>query len=98
MDMVRRDDGTWTFDYCAHRTTPGKPVNQSYNGDMKNKLLDGVPVAVYVRYPGIGYIYFGLVYVERYDAFTDMFTLHGPVSAEASNVDFRSVIPYEQLT
>lgn len=98
MDVVRRSDGTWTFDYCAHRPTPGKVVNQSYNGDMMNNLRDGVPVAVYVKYPGIGYINYGLGYVERYDAFTDMFTLHGPVSAEANNVDFCSVVPYEQLT
>ena len=98
MDVVRRSDGTWTFDYCAHKPTPGKVVNQSYNGDMMNNLRDGVPVAVYIRYPGIGYINYGLAYVERYDAFTDMFTLHGPVSAEASNVDFCSVVPYEQLT
>ncbi len=65
---------------------------------MMNNLRDGVPVAVYVRYPGIGYINYGLAYVERYDSLTDMFTLHGPVSAEASNVDFCSVVPYEQLT
>ena len=98
MDVVRRSDGTWTFDYCAHRPTPGKVVSQSYTGDMMNNLHDGIPVAVYVRYPGIGYINYGLAYVERYDAFTDMFTLHGPVSAEASNVDFCSVVPYELLT
>ena len=98
MDVVRRSDGTWTFDYCAHRPTPGKVVNQSYNGDMMNNLRDGIPVAVYVRYPGIGYINYGLAYVERYDALTDMFTLHGPVSAEANNIDFCSIVPYEQLT
>lgn len=98
MDVVRRMDGTWTFDYCAHRPTPGKLLSQSYNGDMVNNLRDGVPVAVYVRYPGIGYTNYGLAYVERYDPLTDMFTLHGPVSAEANNVDFCSVIPYEELS
>lgn len=98
MDVVRRSDGTWTFDYCAYWVMPGKKVNQSYNGDLMNNLRDGVPVAVFVRYPKIGYINYGLAYVERYNPLTGMFTLHGPVSAEESNSDFCSIVPYEHLT
>ena len=98
MDVVRRPDGTWTFDYCAHRPTPGKRAIQNYNSEIMNNLRDGIPVAVYVRYPGIGYINYGLAYVERYNSITDMFTLHGPVSAEANNIDFCSIVPFDELT
>lgn len=98
MDVVRREDGTWTFDYCAHRMGKDSRTSQSYNEDMLNNLRDGVPVAVYVRYPKIGYINYGLAYVERYDPLTDMFTLHGPVSAEKNDVDFCSIVPFDQLT
>ncbi len=98
MDVVRRPDGTWTFDYSAYIPKSGKPSNRRYNEDMMNNLRDGVPVAVFVKYPGIGYINYGLAYIERYDALTKMFTLHGPVSAEANNTDFCSIVPYDQLS
>ena len=99
MDVIRRPDGTWTFDYCAHRSAnPDTRDTQGYNQDMMNNLRDGVPVAVFVQYPRIGYINYGLAYVERFDVLTGMFTLHGPVSAEANNVDFCSVVPFDQLT
>lgn len=98
MDVIRRKDGTWTFDYCAHRMSDGARSTQSYNSDMLNNLRDGVPVAVYIRYPKIGYINYGLAYIERYDPFTDMFTLHGPVSAETNNTDFCLIVPLEQLS
>lgn len=97
-DVIKREDGTWTFDYCAHKSSAGALTTQTYNGDMMNNLRDGVPVAVYVKYPRIGYINYGLAYVERYDTLTGMFTLHGPVSAERDNADFCSIVPYELLT
>lgn len=97
MDVIARPDGTWTFDYCAHKPSPGKSVNQSYNSDMMNNMTDGVPVAVYVK-GSSGYTNYGLAFVERYDPITDMFTLHGPVSAGDSSIDFWSVVPPEQLT
>lgn len=98
MDVIKRPDGTWTLDYCAHKSASNKTATQSYNGDMMNNLRDGVPVAVYVNYPKIGYINYGLAFVERYDALTEMFTLHGPVTSDNANDDFFSIIPNDQLT
>jgi len=99
MDVIRRPDGTWTFDYSAHRSAiPGTRDTQGYNQDMMNNLRDGVPIAVFVQYPRVGYVNYGLAYIERYDVLTGMFTLHGPVSAEGDNADFCSIVPFGQLT
>lgn len=95
--VVMRDDGTWILDYCAHRTTEGKRHTENGNKRLMNNLADGVPVAVLVQQPGGGYFNYGLAYVERFDMLTGVFTLHGPVSAEAAG-DFCSIIPRDQLT
>lgn len=97
-DIIERPDGTWTFDYCAHRPVFGNKTNQNYNSDLMNNLHDGVPVAVFIRRPNGGYNNYGLAYVEKYDPIADMFTLHGPVSTETNSVDFCSVIPFDLLT
>ena len=97
-DVVLRDDGTWILDYCGHKPTAGKRKTENGNKRLMNNLVDGVPVAVLVQQADGSYLNYGLAYVERYDSLTNIFTLHGPVSAEADNKDFCSVIPFEQLT
>lgn len=96
-DFVTHENGTWTIDYAAQATVPGKRQTDRSNSQMMNNLADGIPVALLVK-ERAGYRVHGLAYVERYDPFTDMFTLHGPVSAEAGGVSFCSEIAYDDLT
>lgn len=97
-DVVFRNDGTWILDYCGHKPGMGKKQTESGNKRLMNNLADGVPVAVLVQQADGSYRNFGLAYVERYDSFNHVFTLHGPVSAETENIDFCSIVPYDQLT
>lgn len=70
-------DGTWILDYEQHA---GADTVQGYNGALRNCLEDGVPVGVMIRQNG-GYLILGLAFVERYNALSGMFTLHGPISS-----------------
>ena len=72
-------DGTWILDYAEHR---GGADGQGYNASLKNCLNDGIPVGVFLKDKMGGYTILGLAYVERYNGFTGMFTLRGPVTSE----------------
>lgn len=76
-------DGTWTIKYSQHITGAdrGEAKGQDYNSCLLNCLEYGVPVGV-IFSEGGPYKIMGLAYVERYDAFNCMFTLHGPVRPE----------------
>jgi len=96
-DVIEREDGTWILDYCAHRTVPGKRPQTNYNEAMMNCLRDGVPVAVMVKESGGGYRNLGLAFIEEYNAETDIFILHGPVTAENEREGFFSFIQPQLL-
>lgn len=77
---IRLADGTWILDYAAHE---GEAKGQNYNECLLDCLRDGLPVGVLVKEGDRGgYHVLGLAYVERYNAATRMFTLHGPVTPE----------------
>ena len=99
-DLIGNPDGTWTFEYSEHREKrPGiKRIARNFNSDMMNNLHDGIPVGVLIRQKRGGYLNLGLAYVERYDEATGLFTLHGPVSAEASNPYLFSLTSTENLS
>lgn len=78
-EAIHLKDGTWLFDYAAHA---GSDKRQGYNGALLNCLRAGVPVGVMVKRPSGGYLVLGLAFVERYNAATHMFTMHGPVSSD----------------
>lgn len=71
-------DGTWVFDYSSQDNAVSN-THQDYNGWLMNCLEDGVPVGVMTKMKGGGYRVWGLAFVERYNAISKMFTLHGPV-------------------
>lgn len=77
--LLHLADGTWILDYEEHRGTADE---QGYNASLKNCLNDGIPVGVFLKDKLGGYTILGLAYVERYNGFTGMFTLHGPVTPE----------------
>lgn len=81
---IDRPDGTWTLDYMAHKTTPGKNQKWSLNEPLMNCMEDAVPVGVFVKKDkkSSAYDVLGLAYVESYNPLLDCFTLHGPVTAE----------------
>lgn len=97
-DVIMRGDGTWIFDYCGHRPNPGRRETDAGNRSLRNNLIDGVPVAVLIQQNDGSYLNKGLAYVERYDPLINVFTLHGPVSAELKNKDFASIVPMEELS
>lgn len=97
-DVIRREDGTWIFDYQAHRRL--NKLNeldgdrgQDYNEQLMNCMFDGVPVGVMIKQHDNrgGYLVLGLAYIERYNELTDTFTLHGPVNSttETAGLFFR---------
>ncbi len=96
-DMITHPDGTWTIDYACQMAMAGKKLTDKSNEYMMNNLVDGVPVAFMTRIKE-GYRVHGLAYVEAFNPLTGMFTLHGPVSAEAEGVSFYSWLAYENLT
>ena len=97
-ELIFRPDGTWILEYCAQRPVPGRLLTDKSNSHLMNNLADGVPVAVMLGRPSGGYDVMGLAYVERFDPLTNMFTLHGPVSAEAGGVCFDSDVAFEDLS
>lgn len=97
-DIVLREDGTWIFDYSGHISNPEKKTVEAGNQELRNNLIDGVPVAVLIQQANGNYINYGLAYVERYNPLTNTFTLHGPVSAEKTNEDFLSILPMDELS
>lgn len=97
-DVINREDGTWILDYCAHKTEKGKQPQYSFNQNMMNCLYDGVPIAVMVMNPQGGYTNLGLAYIEEYNAATDVFTLHGPVTADNEDRGFFSFLQMQDLT
>lgn len=97
-DIIFRDDGTWIFDYSGHVPNPTTKAVEAGNQQLKNNLIDGIPVAVLIQQADGRYKNYGLAYVERYNAITNTFTLHGPVSAESNNKSFLSILPMEDLS
>ena len=97
-ELIIRDDKTWTIEYCEQKAVEGRLKTDRSNDHLMNNLVDGVPVAVMIGVPEGGYVIEGLAYVERYDPNTGMFTLHGPVSAEADGVNFYSETAMQDLT
>ena len=55
-------------------------TGKGYNDSLINCLNDGIPVGVFLKDRSGGYTVLGLAYVERYNGFTSMFTLHGPIT------------------
>lgn len=91
-------DGTWILDYEQH---VGADTLQGYNDALRNCLEDGVPVGVMIQQHG-SYLILGLAFVERYNALSGMFTLHGPVSSTTIQADsfalpeFDGLAPHER--
>ena len=80
------DDGTWMFQYCAHRRNAGeKEGSPEFNNSLRKCLRDGVPVGVFIKSKGT-WEHKGLAFVEQYDSVLDMFWLHGPVADFDSRV------------
>ncbi len=99
-EVIGNPDGTWTLEYSEHRERHAGITRTAtnYNEDLMRNLHDGVPVGVLVRQKQGGYLNMGLAYVERYDEATGLFTLHGPVSAEARNPYLFSLTTTENLS
>lgn len=95
-DMIEHPDGTWTIEYACQTTMSGKKQTDKSNEYMMNNLSDGVPVGFMTRGKD-GYKVHGLAYVEAFNSLTGMFTLHGPVSAEAKGTYFYSWIAFDDL-
>lgn len=73
------DDGTWVFQYCAHRRNAGeREGSQVYNLSLLKCLEDGMPVGVFVKERAGGSRCLGLAFVERFDTSSGMFLLRGP--------------------
>lgn len=96
-DILRRDDGTWILDYCAHKPSVDSREMNIYNDEMMNCLVDGVPVAVLVKRRDGGYNNLGLGYIERYNRVTDVFTIHGPATIKNEERGVFSLIPFAHL-
>lgn len=78
-EVSHLDDGTWLFEYCAHRRNAGEREGSPvYNRSLVKCLEAGLPVGVFVKVGG-AYRCLGLAFVERFDTENGMFTLHGPV-------------------
>ena len=77
--LITQPDGTWLLDYSQQ---VGAAPERRFNESLMNCLYDGIPVGVYLKQAKGGYTVLGLAYVERFNAFTGMFTLHGPVLPE----------------
>lgn len=98
-EAVWHPDGTWTIDYPCQIAKDGKKRTDRSNEYMMNNLTDGVPVAFMAKTEDAnGYRIFGLAYVEAFNPLTRMFTLHGPVSAEAEGINFYSWITNQDLS
>ena len=96
--LNRHLDGTWTIDYSCQTAMAGKRATDNSNECMMNNLIDGVPVALMLKEPDGGYRIHGLAYVEAFNSLTRMFTLHGPVSAEAKGVNFYTFDACDDIT
>lgn len=79
--LIARPDGTWLLEYKEQKTEHGREMKWDQNRPLLNCLEDGVPVGVLAGQPRGGYRVLGLAFVERYDARSGFFTLHGPVNA-----------------
>lgn len=88
------DDGTWMFQYCAHRKNAGeREGSPAYNASLRKCLRDGIPVGVFIK-EGATWSHKGLAFVERFDSDADMFWLHGPVTD--GNSDMFSPVPRDE--
>lgn len=91
--VVHRPDGTWTFDYKAHKTSEGKVQSWSLNDPLMNCLRDGIPVGVLIKDPKTGlYDIMGLAFVEQYNPVLDTFTFHGPVNVRTESSRIFSLV------
>jgi hypothetical protein len=83
-------DGTWVVYYSAHRNNTGGQTQTIWNQKLLNCMVDGVPVGLFLQTGSKSDSYMrALVFVEEYDPETDLFTLHGPVTAATERL-FRS--------
>lgn len=87
-------DGTWILDYAAHE---GSAQSQGYNESLFNCLEDGLPVGVMLPQGSKGYRVLGLAYVERYNAATRTFTLHGPVTPQTEAMHAFAAPGFDEL-
>lgn len=81
-EPLQLEDGTWLYEYCAHRPGSGGGGGTDFNGCLMNCLMDGVPVGVIIKINRRQYRVMGLAFVEAYNTLTDSFHLHGPVNAQ----------------
>ncbi|MDM8288026.1 HNH endonuclease signature motif containing protein [Slackia piriformis] len=94
-----QEDGTWVFQYCAHRPdVEDTSTSKTYNTALERCLLDGLPVGVFVKSNDnpARYTVLGLAFVEAYDKNSGLFTLHGPVESDQP-LDFWSIVPEAEL-
>lgn len=75
-------DGTWVLYYSAHRNNTGGQTQAIWNRKLFNCMAAGVPVGLFLQTGSSSDSYLrALAFVEEYDPATDLFTLHGPVTA-----------------
>ena len=89
--LIELPNGTWVFEYAAHRNNSGGVTDMRYNEGLLRCLRCGVPVGVFIGLGGGTYLRY-LAFVEAYDERRDVFTLHGPITA-MSDERFSSDIP-----
>ena len=91
-ELIQVGDGTWILDYRSQKAEEGRKGSTHFNDEMMNNLRDGVPVGVMVKRPEGGYQVCGLGFIEQYNAATDSFLIHGPVTLETEAEGFFSTI------
>lgn len=79
--LIVLPDGTWLLEYAAHRGNSGGVTISRWNDGLRNCLVDGIPVGVFIEEGQSRYMRY-LAFVEEYDRSRDVFTLHGPVTVE----------------
>lgn len=80
------EDGTWLFEYCAHRLNSGEAHTiVEYNRSLRRCLVQGLPVGVFIKQRAGVYKCFGLAFVEQYDSASDTFLLHGPARIDGGD-------------
>lgn len=80
------EDGTWLFEYCAHKLNSGStPTKVMYNQSLRRCLARGLPVGVFIERKNCIYECLGLAFVEQYDSISDTFLLHGPARIDDSD-------------
>lgn len=88
-------DGMWVVYYSAHRNNTGGQTQAAWNAKLFNCMAEGVPVDLFLQTGSSAESYLrALVFVEEYDAASDLFTLHGLVTETTEHL-FASRQPKE---